>query len=86
MPLTQELRHLRASSVQTWQHREYRLLALAYLLIQHVVGLVELRQSRRSVDNGYGVDVVELVLAVVNHRAQLLGRTCGQKVDGVSHR
>ena len=72
--------------MQTWQHREYRFLALAYLLIQHVVRLVQLRQSRRSVDNGYGVDVVELVLAVVNHCAQLLGRTSSKKIYWVGHR
>ena len=72
--------------MQTWQHREYRFLALAYLLIQHVVRLVQLRQSRRSVYHGYGVDVVELVLAVVYHCAQLLCRTCGKEVNRVSYR
>ena len=83
--LGQKLGHLGACRVQTGQNGEDGLAALANFLVQHVVCLVELGQSRRAVDDGNGIDVRQLLLAVVNGRGQLLGRACGKDVDGVGN-
>ena len=69
--------------MQTGQDGEDGLMALVDLLVEHVVGLIELGEARGTVDDGDGIDMVELVFAVVDDRAQLFRRTCGQEVDGV---
>ena len=59
--------------MQARQYGEDGLLRLQNLLVQRLVGLVERGQSRRAVDDGYGVYLVKLLLTVVNGYAQLLG-------------
>ena len=65
MTFLQELLHLGACRVEAWQHGEDRLLAFQRLLVEHIVGLVELRQSWCAVDHGDGVDIFEFMFAVV---------------------
>ena len=72
--------------MQTWQDGEDGLLALQHLLVQHLVGLVELCQSGCTIDDGNGIDILETLLAIVDGDAQLLSRSCGEDVDGVGHR
>ena len=55
--------------MQTGQDGENRFLALQHLLVEHLVGLIELRQSWCTIDDGDGIDVVELVFAVVDGNA-----------------
>ena len=71
--------------MQTGQHGEDRLLALVNLLIQHIVSLVELGETRSAVDYGDGIDIIKLVLAIVDNGAQLFGSTCGKKIDRVGY-
>ena len=72
--------------MQTGQDGEDRFLTLFNLLVEHIVGLIELGESRCAVDDGDGIDIVELVFTIVNHRAQLLSRSCSKEVDGVGYR
>ena len=81
----QEFGHLRTCSMQTGQHGEDRLLALANLLIQHIVSLVELGETRSAADYGDGIDITKLVFAIVDDSAQLFGSTCGKKIDRVGY-
>ena len=63
--------------MQAGQDGEDRLFALADLLIQYIVGLVELCETRGAIDNGNGIDIVKPILAVVDDCTQLLWRTRG---------
>ena len=83
MALAQEFLHLRTGRVQTGKDGEHRLLALQYLLVQHIVGLVELYQTGGAEDDHDGVDVVETLLTVVDGDAQMLGGAGGKNVDGI---
>ena len=86
MSATEELLHLGTSRIDAGQYGEDWLLALQYLLVQHVVGFVELHQSRCTEDDHDGIDVLELLLAVVDGDAQVFGCSRCQDVDGVGHR
>ena len=66
MALLQEFRHRRACGMQAGQNGENRLLAFLNLLVQRLVGLVERGETRRAVDDSNGVDIVELLFAVVD--------------------
>ena len=80
----QELLNLRAGSADAGQDGEDGFAALLNLLVQHVVNLVDFHQSWCAEDDHDGIDVVHL-LAGIDSNAQMLGRSCRQDVDGVSH-
>ena len=63
--------------MQARQDGEDGFLALEYLLVQRVVGLVELGQSRGAIDDGNGIDVVKLLFAVVDGQSEVLTRSRG---------
>ena len=75
----QELLYLRACCMQAGQDGEDRLLALLDFLVEHIIGLIELGETRRTVDDSDGVDIVEFVLTIVNHRTQLILMNAQQK-------
>ena len=54
--------------------------------MQHIVSGVELYESRCTEDNHDGINIVELLFAVVDGKPEVLGSSCGQNVDGVSDR
>ena len=51
--------------------------------MQRFVGLVERGEARRAIYDGNGIDVVELLFAVVDSQSELDTRTRGENVDGV---
>ena len=67
----QKFSHLWAGSVQTRQNGEDRLLTLQYLLVQHLVSLIELRQPWCAIDDGNGIDVLKFMFTIVNSYAKL---------------
>ena len=71
--------------MQTRQDGENRFLARQHLLMEHLVGLVELRQSRGAVDDGDGIDILKLLFTVVDGNAQLFSCSCGKDIYGISH-
>ena len=62
--------------MQAGKDGEDRFFTGLYLLVQYLVGLIERRQSGRSVDDGNGIDIVHLLFAKVDDGAQLLRRSC----------
>ena len=54
-------------------------------LVQHVVHLVHRHQSGRAEDGHHGINVVQLVFAIIQAKTQLFGRARGQDVDGISY-
>ena len=66
MSLAQEFLYLRAGSVQTRQDGEDGLLAFQYLLVQHVIGLIQLHQTWCAENHHDGIDVVETLFTVVD--------------------
>ena len=50
----------------TGQDGEDGLLAGLYLLVEYIVGLIELGQSGGAIDHGDGINMVELVLTIVD--------------------
>ena len=83
MSLPQELLYLRTGGVKAGKDGEYGLLALQYLLVKHIVGLIKLHQTGRAENHHDGIDVVETRLAVVDGSSQLLRGAGGKDVDGV---
>ena len=86
VPLAQEFAYLRPRRVDARQDGENGFATFLYLLVKHVVSLVELHQSGRAKDDEHRVDVVEFLFAEVDGNAQVLARPRGQDVDGVAHR
>ena len=86
MALLQEFGHLRTCGMQTGQDGEDRFLARQHLLVQHLVGFVQLRQSWCTIDDGNGIDVLELLFAIVNGYTQLFGCSRSQNVDRIGYR
>ena len=84
--LLQEGSHLGSGCVDGGQDGENRLAAGLHGFVQHVVHVEHRHQARRAEDGHHGVDVVELVFAIVQTELQVFGRTRSENVDGVSHR
>ena len=80
----QKLLHLGAGRADAGQDGEYRLAALAYLLVEHVVDFEYLHQARRAEDDHDGIYLREPLLAVVDGQRQLLGAAGSQDVNGIA--
>ena len=84
--LFQEFLHFRTCGMEAGQDGEDRFFAFADLLIEHIVGLIELGEARGAVDDGNGINLIELVLAVVDDLSKLFWCASGEEIDGIGDR
>ena len=83
MPFAQEVFHLGFCCMKRGKDGEDGLSAFEYLLVKHIVGIVERDETWCAEDDEDGVYTIESVLAIVDGDAELFGCSCGKDVDGI---
>ncbi len=68
------------------KNREDGLAAGEHLLMQHFVGLEHGHQAGRAEDRKDGIDVVELVFAIIDSNTQVFGGSGSQYINRIAHR
>ena len=86
MSTLQELSHFGSSGVYTGQDGEDGFLAFEYLLVKHVVDVINRDQSGRTENHEDGINLRESFVAIFDGGTQLFGITRGKNVDGIGHR
>ena len=81
----QEVGHFCSCRIDRRQDGKYRLAAMLHLLVQDVVHLVHGHQPRRAKDGQHGIDVIQLLFAIIQTKSQMFGCTRSQDVDGIAH-
>ena len=66
MTFLQKFLYLWTRSVETGEDGENRFLAFMDFLVEHIVGLIKLHQAGGAENHHNGIDILELVLAIVN--------------------